>query len=85
MLNLSKIKIDHFVTTLKQAYYRNYGNIEPRFANLIGWSGRLALENIANSDALYHDLDHTVMVTLAGQAILEGKHRRFFMSSRNWE
>ena len=38
------------------------------------WSGRLALENIANTDALYHDVDHTVLATLAGQAILEGKH-----------
>src|SRR5262249_49402055 len=34
---------------------------------------RLALENIANCDALYHNVDHTIMVTLAGQAILQGK------------
>jgi hypothetical protein len=38
------------------------------------WSGRLVLENIANSDALYHNVEHTVMVTLAGQSIIEGKH-----------
>ncbi len=74
MLNFQKLTIEHFVKELRKAYHRNYSDLEPRFGNLIAWSGRLALENIANSDALYHDLYHTVMVTLAGQAILEGKH-----------
>jgi len=32
------------------------------------------LENIANSDAAYHDMNHTIMVTLVGQEILLGKH-----------
>jgi hypothetical protein len=36
----------------------------------------MALENIANSDALYHDVEHTLMVTLVGQEILRGKHVR---------
>lgn len=74
MLNFRKLTIEHFVKELETVYHRNYSNIEPGFGNLIAWSGRLALENIANSDALYHDLYHTVMVTLAGQTILEGKH-----------
>jgi len=73
MLNFQEITIEHFVRQLQTTYGRTYGEIEPRFGNIIAWSGRLVLENIANSDALYHDLYHTVMVTLAGQAILEGK------------
>jgi hypothetical protein len=48
--------------------------MEPQFANIIEWTGRLALENIANSDNLYHDVEHTILVTLVGQAILKGKH-----------
>ena len=36
----------------------------------------MALENIANSDALYHNVEHTIMVTLLGQEILKGKHLR---------
>ena len=35
---------------------------------------RLALENIATSDAAYHDVNHTIMVTLVGQEILRGRH-----------
>ncbi len=73
MLNFHRLVIEHFVEELKTTYTRTYGYIEPEFGNVIAWSGRLVLENIANSDALYHNLYHTVMVTLAGQAILEGK------------
>jgi hypothetical protein len=36
----------------------------------------MALENIANSDALYHNVEHTLLVTLVGQEILRGKHIR---------
>jgi hypothetical protein len=74
MLNLRKLTIDYFVDELQKAYRRMYGNMEPWIANVIVWSGRLALENIANSDALYHNMEHTIMVTTVGQAILEGKH-----------
>lgn len=74
MLNLRKLTIDYFVEELRKGYRRTYGDIEPVLGNIIAWSGYLALENIANSDALYHDIEHTVMVTLVGQAILEGKH-----------
>jgi len=74
MLNLKKLAIDHFVEELHRAYERTYSDLEPQYGNIIIWSGRLALENIANSDALYHDVEHTILVTLAGQTILEGKH-----------
>jgi hypothetical protein len=74
MFNLRKLMIDYFVEELKRAYQRTYSDMEPAFGNIIAWSGRLALENIANSDALYHNVEHTILVTLVGQAILEGKH-----------
>ena len=34
---------------------------------------QLAVERISSSDALYHDVHHTVLVTLVGQAILRGR------------
>jgi hypothetical protein len=34
---------------------------------------RVALECIGNSDALYHNVEHTMLVTLAGHAILRGR------------
>jgi hypothetical protein len=74
MLNLRKITIDYFVQELQAAYRRTYSDMETDIANVIAWSGRLALENIANTTALYHNMEHTIMVTLVGQSILEGKH-----------
>ncbi len=74
MLNLQKIKIEYCIDNLSKAYERNYSEMEQQLLNIIVWSTHLALETIANSDALYHDVEHTVMAALAGQSILEGKH-----------
>jgi hypothetical protein len=74
MLNLYQLTINYLVDEVQQAYQRTYSTMEPWINNVIGWTARLALEIISNTDALYHNMEHTVMVTLAGQAILEGKH-----------
>lgn len=74
MLNLEKFMIDHFINQLTTAYHETYSVLEPELGNIIAWAGQLALENISNSDALYHNVDHTIMVTLVGKTILRGKH-----------
>ena len=76
MFNPTELLIDAFVERLQQDYSRTYGVLEPSYPGIIAWAGRMALENIANSDALYHDVEHTLMVTLVGQEILKGKHLR---------
>ena len=73
MLNFRQMVIERFVLELHESYRQTYSLIEPQFANIIEWTGRLALENIANSDNLYHDVEHTILVTLVGQAILKNK------------
>ena len=74
MFNPTKVVIEAFVGELEVMYERTYGVLEPGYPGIIGFVGRLALENIANSDAPYHDLNHTIMVTLVGQEILRGRH-----------
>ena len=74
MLNPRMIMIEHVAEELQAAYQRNYGTTDPLYGEIVVWTSRLALENIASSDMLYHDLDHTIMVALVGQAILQGKH-----------
>jgi hypothetical protein len=76
MLGWQELTVNTFVEQLKRVYERTYGDIDKRFGSVVAWCGRLVLDNLSNSDALYHDLDHTVMVSLAGQAILEGKQLR---------
>src|SRR3984957_10776366 len=74
MFNPTQTVIQAFVGELKNRYGQIYGILEPAYRDIIGFVGRLALENIANSDAAYHDMNHTIMVTSVGQEILLGKH-----------
>ena len=74
MFNSTQIIIDAFVSELKLKYEHTYGLLEPSYPDIIGFVARLALENIATSDAAYHDVDHTILVTLVGQEILHGRH-----------
>lgn len=74
MFNPTELVIEHFVEQLESMYRRIYGLLEPGYPGIIAFIARLALENIANSDAPYHDVNHTILVTLVGQEILRGKH-----------
>jgi hypothetical protein len=85
MINWQKLIIDTFVEHVRGSYRRMYTDLQKEFSEVVAWSGRLALENIANSDALYHNVNHTVMVATAGIAIIEGKHlREGGVSPRDW-
>ncbi len=74
MFNPTQIVVEAFVAELRTMYERTYGTLEPSHPGIIGFVARLALENIATSDAAYHDVNHTIMVTLVGQEILRGRH-----------
>ena len=76
MFNPTEIVIQAFVQHLQHMYGQIYGVLEPAYPDIIGFVARLSLENIADSDAAYHDMNHTIMVTLVGQEILRGKHTR---------
>ena len=74
MFNPTQLVIDAFVDKLRDDYGRMYGILEPEYPNIIAFVARMALENISNSDALYHDVFHTIGVAEVGQEILRGKH-----------
>ncbi|MGG6294117.1 Npun_R2479 family HD domain-containing metalloprotein [Leptolyngbya sp. AN02str] len=76
MFNATELLISDFVRQLKEGYRHTYGGLKSDYEDIIGWIGAMALENIANSDALYHNVEHTILVTLVGQEILRGKHIR---------
>ena len=85
MFNPTEVVIDAFVEELKQAYIGTYTNLEPDYPGIIAYVGHMALELIANSDAPYHDLSHTICVTLVGQEVIKGKHlRQGGVSPRDW-
>lgn len=76
MFNPTEILIDAFDARLRQGYRRMYGGLKSDYEEIICWASSMSLENIANSDALYHNTEHTILVTLVGQEILRGKHMR---------
>ncbi|NDJ17258.1 Npun_R2479 family HD domain-containing metalloprotein [Myxacorys almedinensis] len=76
MFSAIELLIDAFVEQLQAGYQRTYGNYKSDYGDILAWAGTMALENIANSDALYHDVEHTILVTLVGQEILRGRHIR---------
>jgi len=49
-----------------------FGKTDHHVEQIVAHAARFSLDTIATSDAPYHDVDHTKLVTLAGQAILEG-------------
>jgi len=50
-----------------------FGTSHARLAEFLPYAARLTLEGIGNSDALYHDLEHSLLVTLAGHDIMMGR------------
>ena len=76
MFNPTAVVIDSFVDELRRGYIGTYTNLEPDYPGILSYVGRMALELIANSDAPYHDLNHTICVTLVGQEVIRGKHLR---------
>ncbi|MCA1993474.1 MAG: metal-dependent phosphohydrolase [Coleofasciculus sp. S288] len=76
MFNATEILINSFVQKLREGYCRTYGGLNTNYEDIIAWAGNMAMENIANSDALYHNVEHSILVTLVGQEILRGKHIR---------
>jgi hypothetical protein len=73
MFKPTEIVIDHAVPRLLHEYDRVFGDVEPANRTVINHVARLMLDKIARSDALYHDLEHTLNVTLVMQEILKGK------------
>lgn len=72
MFNPSSVVIEAFVEELVSHYTHMYGHNETD-THLIVSNARNALEIIANSDAPYHDMNHTILVTMVGMEILRGK------------
>ena len=50
-----------------------FGSSQAGLIELVPFAAKLTLECIGNSDALYHNVEHTMLVTLAGHDILIGR------------
>jgi hypothetical protein len=84
MLNATALLSEELGKTLSSVFLRTFGGSVPEIAALLDEASRLVIERIATSDALYHDAEHTALVTLVAQDILRGLRLRQTVSPKDW-
>ena len=84
MLNATSLLADALGRNLSETFLRTFGGQEPHIAALLDGAARLIIERLASSDALYHDAEHTALVTLVAQDILRGQRLRRTVSPEDW-
>jgi len=62
--------LDEFIGSYMR---RRFGTSQTTLVEIVPNGARIALECIGNSDALYHNIEHTMLVTLAGHDIFRGR------------
>jgi hypothetical protein len=72
MITIPQLAAQALGTFLASETSGRFGS-SPNLNELLPYAARLALECIGNSDALYHDIEHSMLVTLAGHDILIGR------------
>ncbi len=70
MMTLPRLAAESLEKLLGTFMRRRYGETA---ASIVESATRTAMECIGNSDALYHNIEHTMLVTLAGHSILSGR------------
>ncbi|HVY19509.1 MAG TPA: metal-dependent phosphohydrolase [Bauldia sp.] len=73
MITVPELAADALGEFLSEYMQRRYGPSESQLTQLVPSVARIALESIGNSDALYHNIEHTMLVTLACHDILRGR------------
>ena len=68
-----KIVSQAFVQRLEDDYRRCFGAGPPGHLETLRLSASMSLARLARSNALYHNVDHTIMVTLVGEDIVRGR------------
>src|SRR6266704_1642967 len=84
MLNATTLLAEELGQRLSTVFLRTFGGGEPRIAALLDEAARLVIERLATSDALYHDAEHTALVTLVAQDILRGLRLTRTISVEDW-
>jgi hypothetical protein len=72
MITVPELATDALENFLRTYMRQRFGS-HTQFADLVPSAARMALECIGNSDALYHNVEHTMLVTLAGHDIMRGR------------
>ena len=73
MITVPELTAEALGSFLASEMNRRFESSPAHLTELVPSMARLALECIGNSDALYHNVEHTMLVTLAGHDIMKGR------------
>jgi len=84
MLNPISIMAERLGDYLSTLYLQYFSHRRDEYASYLSGAARLVLERIGNSNALYHNIEHTMMVTLVGQQIIRGRLLAQSITPEEW-
>ena len=84
MTTVPELAAESLGSFLSSDMKRAFSTSHARLTEIIPSIARLALECIGNSDALYHNVEHTMLVTLVGRDILRGRALMKRTTASDW-
>jgi hypothetical protein len=72
MMTVPELAADALEEFIRSYMRRRFGS-QTNLIEIVPAAARIALECIGNSDALYHNVEHTLLVTLVGHDIFRGR------------
>ena len=84
MITVPELAADALGSFLSEYMSSRFEFSDGRLVQFVPSVARLALECIGNSDALYHNVEHTMLVTLAGHDIMRGRALHTHMSGADY-
>jgi hypothetical protein len=84
MINPTIIIAERLGDHLGDLYLQYFSSRRPEYASYLSGAARLILERIGGSNALYHNVEHTTMVTLVGQQIIRGRLLTEALTPEDW-
>ena len=73
MFTIPELTANALGSHLAEQMHRRFGSTDAGLIERVESAARLAIDCIGNSDALYHNVEHTMLVTLVGYDILRGR------------
>jgi hypothetical protein len=84
MMTVPELAADALGKFLENYMRRRFGSSQTHLVEMVPSIARIAIECIGNSDALYHNVEHTMLVTLAGHDILRGRALHSHMPAEDY-
>src|ERR1700741_947944 len=84
MITVPELAADALGEFISEYMRRRYASSDTDLVELVPSIARIAIECIGNSDALYHNVEHTMLVTLAGHDILRGRGLHTHMPAEDY-